>query len=75
MVIRLRCAIAILYENHCQNLSQQEKVVLEPTFIVKVIKNNDVCHLFSDIRIIICHPVVSMVDSNSINISDKCLNS
>jgi hypothetical protein len=52
-------------------LSQQAKVVLEPTFLVKVIKNNDISHLFSDFQIIIRRLMVSVGDSNPIDISDK----
>ncbi len=44
---------------------------LEPTFLVKIIKNNDISDLLSDFQIIIRRLMVSVVDSNPIDISDK----
>jgi len=72
---RLISTIAILDKNHHQNLGQQEKLVRQATFIVNNIKNNNICQLFNDIRAIIYHIVVSIVASNTISMSDKCLNS
>ena len=75
VTIRLISAIAILNRNHYRNLGQQEKLVLQAAFIVNHIKSNNLCQLFYDFRAIIFHIVVSIVASNTICISDKCLNS
>ena len=75
VAIRLRSAIAILDQNYCRNLGQQEKLVLPATFIVNHIESNNICQLFYDIWAIIYHIVVSLVASSTIYNSDKCLNS
>ncbi len=75
VVIRLRSTIAILDKNQYRNLGKQEKVVLQATFIVKDIKNNNMCQHFYEIRAIIYHIVVSLLAINTIYISDKYLNS
>jgi hypothetical protein len=48
--------------------------VLQPTLIVKNIKDNDVYRLFYDIRAIIHHIVVTRVANDAIYINEKCLN-
>ncbi len=75
VVIRLRSTIAILDKNQYRNLGKQEKLVLQVTFIIKDIKNNNMCQHFYDIRAIIYHIVVSLFAINTIYISDKYLNS
>jgi len=42
LAIRLRSTIAIFDKNQYRNLGNQEKLVLQATFIVKDIKNNNV---------------------------------
>ncbi len=75
VAIRLRSTIAILDKNQYRNLGKQEKLVLQATFIVKDIKNNNMCQHFYEIRAIIYHMVVSLLAINTIYISDKYLNS
>ncbi len=75
VVIRLRSTIAILDKNQYRNLSKQEKLGLQATFIVTDIKNNNMCQHFYDIRAIIYHVVISLLAINTIYISDKYLNS
>ncbi len=75
VVIRLRSTIAILDKNQYRNLGKQEKLVLQAKFIVKDIKNNNMCQHFYEIRAIIYHMVVSLLAINTIYISDKYLNS
>ena len=71
VAIRLISTIAILDQNHYRNLGQQEKLVLQAAFIVNHIKSNNLC----DFRAIIYHIVVSIGASDTICISDNCLNS
>jgi hypothetical protein len=76
LAIRLRSIIAILDKNQYRNLSMQEKLVLQATFIVQDIKNNSMCQHFYDIRAIIYHIVISLLAINTIYIiTDKYLNS
>jgi hypothetical protein len=75
VVIRLRSTIAILDKNQYRNLGKQEKLVLQATFIVKDIKNNNMCQHFYDIWASIYHIVVSLFAINTIYISDIHLNS
>jgi hypothetical protein len=74
VAIRLRSTIVILDTNYYRNLSQQEKLVLQATFIVNDIKNNNMCQHFYDIRAIIYHIVISSFAINTIYISNKYLN-
>jgi hypothetical protein len=48
--------------------------VLQATFIVNDIKNNNICQDFDDIGAILYHIVVSLFAIHTIYISDKCLN-
>jgi hypothetical protein len=57
VVIRLRSTIVILDKNQYRNLGKQEKLVLQATFIVNDIKNNNMRQHFYDIRTIIYHMV------------------
>ncbi len=75
VVIGLRSTIAILDKNQYRNLGKQAKLVLQATFIVKNIKNNNMCQHFHDIWASIYHMVVSLFAINTICISDKHLNS
>jgi hypothetical protein len=75
VAIRLRSIIAILDKNQYRNLGKQQKRVLQATFIVKDIKNNNICHHFYDIRAIIYHIVISFFAIYTIFTSDKYLNS
>jgi len=75
VAIRLRSAITIFDKNQYRNLGKQEKLVLQATFIVKDIKNNNMCQHFYDIRAIIYHIVISLLAINTIYMSDKYLNS
>jgi hypothetical protein len=75
VAIRLRSTIAILDKNQYRNLSKQEKLVLQATFIVTDIKNNNMCQHFDDIRAVIYHIAISLLAINTIYISDKYLNS
>jgi len=63
VAIRLRCDTAILNRNHYQKLREQEKVVLQATFIV-----NNTCQLCYDIWPIIYHLGVFIMANNSIYI-------
>jgi hypothetical protein len=75
VAIRLRSTIAILDKNQYRNLGKQEKLVLQATFIVKDINNNNMCQHFYNSRAIIFHIVMSLLAINTIYISDKYLNS
>ncbi len=66
VAIRLRSTIVILDTNYYRNLSQQEKLVLQATFIVNDIKNNNMCQHFYDIRAIIYHKPLPVLEAHPI---------
>jgi hypothetical protein len=64
-----------LDENHHKKLGSQEKLVLQATFVVNGIKNNDICQFFHDIRAIIHHIVASTDVTDAMYIDERYLNS
>jgi hypothetical protein len=57
--------------NQHKKLGSQEKLVLQATFVVNGIKNNDICKFFHDIRAIIYHIVASTDVTDAMYIDER----
>ncbi len=66
-------AITILDENHHKKLGSREKLVLQATFVVNGIKNNDICQFFHTIHAIIHHTVGSTDVTDAMYIDERYL--
>jgi hypothetical protein len=62
-----------LDENHHKKLGSREKLVLQATFVVNGIKNNDICQFFHTIQAIIHHTVGSTDVTDATYIDERYL--
>jgi len=64
-----------LDENHHKKLGSRENLVLQATFVVNGIKNNDICQFFHTIQAIFHHTVGSTDGADAMYIDERYLNS